>query len=215
MSRALLLVALVASLGTPVGCGDGHPSRPVLFFLHNRFVELAGPEGVHEEYGRVEYAEILDRFREAGFDVRSEVRSSDTDVVVSARRVADQVREVLRGGMPPSRVTIVGTSKGGFIARQVTSLLAEPDLGVVLVGCCPPDETLGESAADVSGRILSIYEEGDVLGASCGALRARSHGRISRFEEVVLHTGLRHGYLYRALDAWMLPAIAWALGRAG
>ena len=64
------------------------------------------------------------------------------------------------------------------------------------------------------GRILSIYEESDDWGQSCFAKKNDSSLPVSAFEEIALKTGLRHGFLFKAMPAWLLPTSNWAKGES-
>ena len=47
------------------------------------------------------------------------------------------------------------------------------------------------------------------LAGSCADVFAMSE-EVGRSDEIVLDVGTGHGVLYRPLDAWVLPALAWA-----
>jgi D-alanyl-D-alanine carboxypeptidase len=59
------------------------------------------------------------------------------------------------------------------------------------------------------GNILSIYEKTD-RWHSCREMRTRSGANVVRFKEIELNTGIKHGFLYKALDKWIEPAAQWA-----
>src|SRR5271170_2850621 len=77
-----------------------------LFFLHNRFIETHGPLEEHPSYGRAEYKEILDRFRQDGFLVLSEKRPANTEERTYAGKVAGQIDSLLKAGVAPSQITV-------------------------------------------------------------------------------------------------------------
>ena len=59
------------------------------------------------------------------------------------------------------------------------------------------------------GHVLSIFEASDELGKTCEPLFERSP-ELGERREIRLSTGLRHGFLFRPLEAWVEPAVAWA-----
>src|ERR1044071_5853766 len=77
-----------------------------IFFLHNKFVEDEGLKGVHPEYGRVEYKEILEAFRKKGLVVISEVRPKGQDGIAYAHKTAWQVDSLRKKGVKSSDITI-------------------------------------------------------------------------------------------------------------
>lgn len=208
LTTCILLLAIVPALTKERKATPG--VQRYVFFLHQRFVELYGPEAMHPEYGKAEYHAILDRFRNAGFTVISERRPANADERLYADRVAAQIDSLRRLGVAPEHITVIGTSKGGYIAQMVSSQLKDPRVNYVFIGCYR-DKDL-ETLPDINfcGNILSIYEESDTLGVSAVKRVELSKLKVSRFKEIELHTGLRHGFLYHPLDEWIQPSIQWA-----
>jgi hypothetical protein len=62
-----------------------------------------------------------------------------------------------------------------------------------------------------AGRILAIRERSDETSEPCPPWSddARSPNRLV-VRELVLATGLRHGFLYRPLPEWVEPVVEWA-----
>jgi CubicO group peptidase (beta-lactamase class C family) len=92
---------------------------------------------------------------------------------------------------------------------NVSNSLSYKDVNYVFVGCCGDDIANNNPNLKFHGRVLSIYEKSDVMGQSCIKIKERS-ANLARYKEIELTTNCKHGYLYKALDAWMKPAIAWA-----
>lgn len=190
----------------------GPPERPdpaarYLVYLHGAIVEELGPEASSEEHGRYEYAAIVERLAGAGFVVIGELRPSGTDPAAFADRVAGQLRALLAAGVAAERITVLGASKGAVIAMLVSSRVEADVRYVLLAGC--NERIFAAYPASLHGDVLSIQEASDPIGGSCRPLFDRSPELGAR-DELLLETGLRHGFLYRPLDAWVLPALAWA-----
>ncbi|MHC1782268.1 MAG: alpha/beta hydrolase [Anaerolineaceae bacterium] len=193
------------------------PAGKYLFYLHGKIVEDQNLPAVSPEFGEYEYVEILKKREAYGSIVISEQREKDADVVVYDRRTADQVRELLAAGVPEKNITVVGASKGAAIAILASHELGNQKLNFVLLAICAPDEvqSLKNDRVSLAGKVLSIYDETDDYAGSCSDLFAFSEGKgLDRHEEIVLHTGLGHGLLYKPLDEWILPVILWA-GKPG
>jgi len=59
------------------------------------------------------------------------------------------------------------------------------------------------------GEILSINEKSDV-GAELLSRQLRfKNSDLKSFKEIILNTGLEHGFLFRALDEWIMPTKEW------
>lgn len=213
MNRHIYFLLLAWSIFfLPYNLKGKETKQKYVFFLHNKFVELFDLQERHPEYGKAEYPEILDGFRHAGFVVISEKRPKDTDIKVYASKVAHQIDSLIRTGTKAGNITVVGTSKGGYIAQYVSTLLKNPQVNFVFVGCYQDSDLNNRPEIRLCGHILSIYEKSDSFGVSMKRRIETSVQKIPHFKEIELHTGLKHGFLYHPLDEWMQPAIQWANG---
>jgi len=181
-----------------------------IFFLHNMFLELYGTGVAHPEYGKVEYDQVLNYFRKEGFTVMSELRGKNTDVKSYAAKIARQVDSLTARGVKPADITIVGTSKGGYIAQYVCSYLKNTQLSFVFIGSCSSDAKDGLPGLSYYGNILSIYEQSDDIGKPCKGIQNAKGSKIIKFKEIELNTGLKHGFLYKAMPEWLEPTVKWA-----
>lgn len=183
-------------------------SRRWLFYVHGRILELQGRDATSPDFGRYEYDAILKAFAGRGFEVVSEVRT-EADSAGFPARLAEQVGRLRKAGVPAERITVVGASKGGFLALQAAAELQHPGLSfVVLAGCGPGSVELG---ARLRGRVLSIYDEPDRFRPSCRAT-FEAAPLLTAARELVLKLGHDHGLLYRPYPEWLEPAARWARG---
>lgn len=178
-----------------------------LFYLHGHIVEAGNKRPVSPKFGVYEYEEILETFRRGGFVVISEARRKDPEVEPYAAKVAEQVRRLLKAGVPPRRITVVGASQGSWIAMLASTYLEDRGVGFVLIAACSADEGFLKMV-NLHGDVLSIYEKSD-LAQSCRNYRADATG-VNRWKEVEVNTGLKHGFLYRPMREWVEPTIDWA-----
>lgn len=181
-----------------------------IYFFHNKFVEENDLNTAHPEYGKAEYNEILESFRKDNFIVFSEKRKKNTNASDYAEKVVKQIKTLLKKGVSPNKITVIGTSKGGYIAQYVSTYLANPDVNFVFIGCFRDVDI--EEIPDINfcGNILTIYEKSDVFGVSAIRRKETSKLKINHFKEVELNTNLKHGFLYKALDEWIVPCKKWA-----
>lgn len=190
------------------------PDSRYLFYLHGRIVEEQGLEAADPIYGAYEYEAILDRLASTGLIVVSEVRQKDTNPLTYAYRVKSQVESLLRNGVPSHSITILGASKGGYIAALAADLLQDPALNVILLGSCDAGmiDEWRRTGRRLYGNILAIHDiEDDEYSGSCAELFEMSAGAgLGQSEDLLLHVGTGHGILYQPLDEWILPALDWA-----
>lgn len=184
-------------------------AKSYLFFLHNRFLEEQGLEGVHPEYGKVEYNEILTKFRNAGIEVISEIRPKDAKIEEYVAMISAHIKELIALGVKPSDITVVGTSKGGYIAKGISAFLKNRYINYVFIGCCNEEDSTKK--VEYYGNILSIYELSDNIGTSCLMNKEQFQKKnMPHSKEIKLKTGLKHGFLFKALPEWLKPTINWA-----
>ena len=179
-----------------------------LFYLHGRIIEEEGIRPTSAQYGIYEYEQILDTLKNHGFTVVSEARPKGTDVDKYAAKVVEQIKTLLKAGVPPRHITVAGASKGSIIAMMVSTYLQNRDVNFVLMASCN-DSVLESRKIDLHGNILSIYEASDEFGSTCRKFFEKSTG-INKREEVELKTGLGHGFLYRPMKEWINPLVEWA-----
>lgn len=188
------------------GTGQEH----YIFFLHNRFLETQPLDAVHPEYGPVEYMEILNYFKKHEIQVISEQRQGNVNAREYAEVVVTQINQLLAQGVQPSHITVVGTSKGGYIAQYVSTIANNPALRFVFIGCYQDADLENIPDINFCGSILNIYDISDPYGSSAQARIDQSTCSITEFEEVILEKGLGHGFLFKALDEWLAPTVEWA-----
>lgn len=211
-----LCVAMLSSLSfayhaQTINSGKGQElEKNYIFFLHNRFVEANELNVPHPQYGKAEYYEILNAFRKEGFIVLSKKRKLDTEVKTYAKKICLQIDSLLKLGVRANHITVIGTSKGGYIAQYVSTFMANPDLNFVFVACFQESDLEENPDINYCGNILTIYEKSDPLGVSAITRKTSSKLKVSRFREIELNTNLRHGFQFKALPAWLGPCKRWA-----
>lgn len=205
----LLSFFLLALLGTS---GEAQAAPRYVIYLHGRIVEDGGGRRPTDPaFGTYEYDAILDSLRRAGFVVLSDQRLPRTDSDSFAVHVSQQVDSLLRLGVSPHAIAVIGFSKGGWIAILASARLRNPAVSFVFMGACGP-WAFERPDLHVTGRLLSLYETSDSLGVSCAPLFAR-RSRGSQIREIALSLGLGHGTFFRPRSAWLGPVLAWAQGR--
>jgi predicted esterase len=187
------------------------PRQDYLIYLHGRIIEEEGVRPTSPRFGVYEYEKILADFAGRGFLVISEVRSRNADVGAYADKVVGQVRTLLRAGVPPEHIAVVGFSKGAGIALLTASKLGEPKVNFVILAGCSAWPSSAEE--DLQGRILSMYDSSDDVATTCEKTFAQAKGPLVH-QEVVLKLGTGHGAFYRPGD-WVEEVARWVKGAGG
>ena len=154
--------------------------------------------------------EVLDKFRQEGVVVISEQRPKGTNGNIYAVKVSKQIDSLLKKGVPASHITVAGTSKGAYITMFVSGIMKNTEINYVIIGVCTGNEVMDDSV-HLFGNILSVYEKSDIYH-SCQKVKAKPGNDVKHFKEIELQTGLKHGFLYQAMDEWIKPTAAWAKG---
>lgn len=185
-----------------------------LFYQHGAIVTLYGNNAVNDaapEWGPYEYLNILDSLRVQGFNVIGEIRKPGITDSVYTAKIAQQTDSLLRAGVPPKNIVLVGASAGWSIVLHASAQLKNPQLGFVLMGGCWKNENEQWKGATLVGRFLSIIEKTDPHG-SCNTI-FRNRKSITSFKEIQLNTGLSHGFFYKGRKVWIEPLVKWAKGK--
>jgi hypothetical protein len=210
LSAALILSSLAASAS--------EPATRHLIYLHGRIVqEQQSARPKHPEFGYYELDQIVETFEKRGFTVTDGIRPKAATLDESAAKVVDQVRTLLASGVPASRIAVVGGSMGAAIALRASLRLQNPAVSFSVLGACMSQsvpQLLSEYGQKPAGRILAIREKSDKTSEPCPPWSddARSRATLT-VRELVLETGLRHGFLYRPLPEWVEPVVEWSMRR--
>ena len=217
MSLAAVAVFLAGSAASVAA--DAAPPRH-LIYLHGRIVqEQQNARPRHPQFGYYELEKILDAFRERGFVVSGEIRPRSASVSDSADLVVAQVRRILGSGVPADRVLVVGGSMGAAIALVASARLQNSELRFCVLGACLSESVRGLLASEgngPSGHVLSIREASDESTSQCPSWKNGLEASVPLVaREIMLDTGLSHGFLYRPLPDWVNPVVEWAEARRG
>ena len=193
----------------PSACrSEGAPQhRSVIFYLHGRIIEDAGPQPVHPRWGMYDYPAVVAALGGRGAAMVSEQRASDTDVSDYAKQVVADIERLLAAEFPAQNIGVVGFSKGGGIAINASSLLQDADIRYVFLAAC--SEEIGSvPKLAPSGRVLSVIEESDNLMGTCNDLVSRNPN-LGDYREITISTGKEHGAFYLPRSEWVEPVLDW------
>jgi len=181
------------------------PSRNYLIYLHGAIIESKGPQPVSPQFGVYEYQAILDALASRGAVVISQPRAHGTDVNAYAGFVISQIYQLLRAGVPPGHIAVVGFSKGGDIAIHVSSFLRMKDIHYVFLAACWPKPK--EPQLRLTGHVFAVYETSDTFaGFSCRPM-TEHRDKPASFKEIHISTGFMHGAFFKPRKQWVVPVL--------
>lgn len=181
-------------------------SLKYMFFIHNSYVEMNGPDG------DCKHDEILNVFAEQDFTVVSEVRVARVIPCNYANSVIDQVRYLVNSGVSPEKIIVAGHSKGAVIALCVASQLQYPQINYVIMAGCEIEEIkrseMYPQLEDVKGRFLSIFADSDTIAGSCRrTFPVSTDGLV--YDEKVLRSDKGHKLFFKPENIWTRQTLRW------
>jgi hypothetical protein len=211
-----ILPWLAFCLLVPISCGaveiydrfpdSIHASERYVIYSHGLIVEGDDPKPISPKYGQYDFPAIKQTlFIGGGFNLIAYQRPKSSDDTY-ADTLKTWVRRLLDAGVRPSRITLVGFSRGAQLTALASNGLASEGINTALLAICEDGEVSHAPGLTLGGNLLSIYETSDELG-SCGKVAARSH--LKSFKEVSISTGKKHGAFFQPLPAWMAPLKDW------
>ena len=217
MRRVVIALTVAAALlagSSRSAAVDARPQRH-LIYVHGRIVqEQQSARPRHPQYGYYELEKILDAFRVRGFVVSGGIRPKSASTSASADQLVAQIRQLIASGVPPDHVTVLGASMGAGITLLASARLQNPDVRFAILGACLTENVralLADEGKSPSGHMLAIREASDDLDGPCPPWKddPKSSPQLVA-TEIVLHTGLSHGFLYRPLPEWVVPVAEFA-----
>jgi hypothetical protein len=181
-----------------------------LFYLHGATVTELGDNGINQsfpEWGPYEYSNILDSLQKQGFYVISEIRQKAKDDSIYVNKISRQIDSLLRGGVKAETILVIGASAGWNIAVGVSSKLKNGKMKYVMMGGCWPDTYKEYLHIELYGHFLSIIEATDPHGSCHQIFDKRNY--ITTYQEIMLHTGLSHGFICKGRKEWIEPVMKW------
>jgi len=232
--KKAVLAGIVALMLNNVGATvlNDVPASPdtnghYLFFLHGLFPEIRGADAFHPPYNkRYETTALAKAFSDKGFIVIAEIRKQGTQIEEYAKKVGRQIKQLTDAGVAPSKIVVVGHSKGGAISLVIPSVVANEEISyVVLAGCSLPTttsigqhnpraeylSTIQSYASTAKGKMLSLFDVQDDIMKTCREYAAAAPG--IKMEEQELNTGVRPGFghaiFYSPDPKWLDIVVGW------
>lgn len=95
--------------------------------------------------------------------VISNHRSEGSQIGLVAKKTAEQISTLTRGGVPEYNIAVIGMSRGGVMALNISERLLQKEIRYVVISAC--SDVAGSS--NLHGRILSIYDASEGSAHSC------------------------------------------------
>jgi hypothetical protein len=195
-------VELYTDFPTEVNAGERY-----VIYSHGLIVEGDNPRPEHPKFGAYEFVKIKEAlFYEGDFNLIAHHRSVNTNIDTYVETLESWVRRLVEAGVRPSKITVVGFSRGSHLTAFASDKLGGMALNTALLASCMGGDIQAQPPLNLRGNLLSIYETSDVMG-TCEELAA--HSQLTSFREISISTGLTHGAFFLPLSEWVVPLRAW------
>jgi hypothetical protein len=181
-------------------------SKTYLFYLHGQITIEKGI-GVSRYFGIYEYQNILDTLSGYGYKVISEPRPENADDRFYSAKISMQIDTLLKAGVNPRRIIIVGASAGAYITIDVAIRVKNKNIKYAILGMCESDTYKSYKDKELCGNFLSIYEASDRHG-SCLQLFEDKYC-VTGLKEIKLNMNNSHAFLYKPYKEWVHPLVDW------
>lgn len=151
---------------------------------------------------------VLWALERAGFDV---VNDAGQPPVVASRyadSVVAQIQRLTAAGVPPRNIAVLADYRNAGAALLVSARIPAREVRYIFIAGCT--KSMAVPKPRLHGKLLSIVDRTDSLDISCKSILKRSED-VDTSSELVLDTGLGHRAFFQQLDAWMEPAVKWAV----
>jgi len=184
-----------------------NPSGRYVIYSHGLIVEGDNPRPVHPKFGAYEFVKIKEAlFNDGGFNLIAHHRPENTNIDTYVEILESWVHRLVDAGVKPSKITLVGFSRGSHLTAFASNKLSEVGINTVLLASCMAGDIPTQPPLILGGNLLSIYETSDVMG-TCEKLA--SHSKLTSFKEISISTGLNHGAFFLPLSEWVEPLKGW------
>lgn len=210
MKNSCVIFRLIFTL--MIGCvTNGQNNHKYIYYLHGRIIEIQGKDAISEEYGRYEFDNIIQALQDLDRTVIAEVRTENVDYMDYANKVSKEIDSLVRMGVKPMNITIIGASKGAIIASHISNKNLNPINYVLLAGNNEYQERNNDWK--FHGQVLCFYDRSDTIAGGNYDYWMSRENYTNKFEQIELNTHLGHGFLYKPLKEWIVPTRKWILNQ--
>lgn len=192
-----------------ISCGEKENSTKHIFYIHGRIIEQQGLNANSEQFGRYEFENIVSALKVKNSIVHYEIRKENVDVRIYANKISTQIDSLIKLGIKPLDITVIGASKGAIIASNVSDINKSPVNYIFLAGNNEYQEDNNDWK--FRGQVLCIYDISDDIAGRNYDYWKKKENYTTKFEQLELKTNMGHGFLYKPLQDWIKPVRKWIL----
>ena len=208
ISFVIIFVFLLTACGGKIVStipDQADPKLHYVFYSHGSGLFKSGKKG---EKSLDNYLSVVSSIASKDVVVISEVRNEGTDIISYSEKVADQVNQLIKKGVPAKQITVSGFSLGATITMYASVYLQNADVNFIpLAGCKEGYD------GDPKGRILALYDLDDEKDyESCSSYVDEKQASVI-YKEVSFTSGMGHKFFSQPYSDWLDPFNNWIRGK--
>ena len=177
-----------------------------VFYSHGLIVEGENLMPVDNRWGVYDFIAVRKALSDPHYNLISYHRPDKTVADEFAEKLAADVRKLIKAGVKPENITLLGFSRGGEITLLASDKLRLDKINTILLAVCG-GFVKDHPEYQAHGNVYSIYETSDFAG-SCQFLTDRNN-KIHSFKETAISTGKEYGAFYQPLPQWLTQVKHW------
>ena len=202
---SLLILSLFA---LQIGCSSNTQNEnKYIYYLHGRIIEIQGKNAISEEYGKYEFDNIVNVFKDSNSIVIAGVRTENVDYLQYANKVSKEIDSLVKLGIKSKNITVIGASKGAIIASNISNINSNPINYVFLAGNNDYQEEHNDWK--FHGQVLCFYDDSDNIAGKNYDYWKNKPNYTTKFEQIKIDKKLGHGFLYKPYKEWVEPTKKW------
>ena len=195
-----------------IGCNfNFQKDKKYIYYLHGRIIEIQGKNAVSEEFGKYEFDNIVNAFKDSNTIVIAEVRTENVDYLQYANKVSEEIDSLIELGIKSKDITVIGASKGAIIASNISNINSNPINYVFLAGNNDYQEEHNDWK--FHGQVLCFYDDSDTIAGKNYDHWKNKSNFTTKFEQIKIDKKLGHGFIYKPYKDWVEPTKKWILNQ--
>lgn len=178
-----------------------------IFYIHGRIIEIQGKNAVSEDFGKYEFDSIIEAIKVENSIVHTEIRKTNVDVKEYAHYISKQIDSLIKTGVQPIDITVIGASKGAIIASTISHINTNTINYVLVAG--NNDYQEANNDWEFHGQVLGIYDASDKIAGKNYDHWKNKKNFTTKFKQLEIKTNLGHGFLYKPIKEWIEPTKNW------
>ncbi|CDL85166.1 esterase [Xenorhabdus szentirmaii] len=187
-----------------------NPDEKYVFYNHGKVLEgniekPVNPSKPH--WGVYDFPGVKESLSDPDYHLIAYHRPKNTNPFEYAKKLNNDINKLIKAGVLPQNITIIGFSRGGEITIYSATELKNKNISYIILAACS-NEIQRNKKYKLYGHVYSVIEKSDEVG-SCDGIKNNSGDNIRSYDELLIDTGQSHGVFFRPNPEWVKPVKDW------